>query len=415
MCAQSIMQMKLNYSLFWIVSIILYFFLCPAIASGKFTADGEVAAVTTFKVKVNAEAKFPYEIFVCRKESPAVSVYGKSNMWFSQPSFSPDGGEIAFYTYPIPDYSQQDSIIATNLSIQILDLESMKMRCIFRKEIEGIHFLPLLSPFGQWVPQWSADGNNIYASVPFGQTSSGIKYNIWKIDVISETVTKLPISDGTHPVVSSDGKWLFYCKIPKKETIGAYRDVSCYIQYLNANKSSVIKLPSAVIEEPLRVIFSRDSQTLAILGLCNIGTVDWPVIEPCLEFFKIRHNQWVLIKRVTLKDLQKYIQKSVSLKKEVKLELFACPSLTFGFSLSPDGQRFTILAYTRNKGEDIPEEIFVCIVELPDISESKVIYKTCWPRQVWDVFLLEGKLSILECSKELQDISLKMITLPRIK
>jgi len=387
---------------------------CDERASTKFDAEEITAFVSTFQV--DGESRFFYELLECRRGKGQTSVYSKPDMWFSQPSLGPDGVTIAFYVFPIPVVNEESELKGDSLSILLLDTQTKVTTSLLQTPVQGRHVLPLLEPAGEWAPQWSADGRTIYASVPFGQRSSGIKYSIWKINVDTKLAEELPIPDATHPIVSTDGQWLFFCQVPTKDSTGAIRDIWCHVYKLAEGRRWESKLPSQIIHAPVRAVFSRNSKVLGVLCDCNIGTSDWPVVEPCVEFFEIRDGRWGLLNRIRLGNVRKLLRECSYSGQNSKLKLFPSYFGTYGFRLTPDGSRFLMLAYEKEGATAGSGRFFVCEFQISSVCKSmRILHRIEQQAVPLDVILTEQHMSIILQKREGEVTQTFLRTFPIMK
>jgi hypothetical protein len=337
--------------------------------------DAFAETVFVTQLEMNKNQEFSCCILLCRNNDKSNRIYEEDYFWFSQASLSPDNSRLAFYSYPLPSLADPQRFKTNNmLEVKILELSSQKTISVFKKKIES-GYVPLPSdPWGEWKPQWSPDGKYLYVSIPFGQDSSGIKFAIWKLRLDSGDSNEVPFSDATCPACSPDGKWMFYCQIPLKGTIGAIRDqLNCSILDLNDNSNNS-KLPSRIIEAPLRAVFSQDSKTLAVFCRCNVGADDWPVVEYCIELFRLEGGRWGLLNRLTLKQIETILNSGSHQQK--KLTLFLSYGGNFGLSLNPDGSVFTMFVQETDRIEAGSARFYLYGFNTADINKGmKILYK----------------------------------------
>ncbi len=164
----------------------------------------------------------------------------------SNPAWSPDGRQIAFSYYRLPDDAAIPVPDGTDL--YVMQADGSRLRPLWRHEVSGTALQ---------YPAWSADGMAIYVS----RAAPGGGRTIDRVMVESGERTRI-LSNAAFPALSSDGRMLAYIHYP----IPPERGESLWVSAPDGSGPQQVIGPSS-FEKYFSVRFSRDSKRLVFAAV----------------------------------------------------------------------------------------------------------------------------------------------------
>lgn len=164
----------------------------------------------------------------------------------SNPAWSPDGRQIAFSYYRLPDDAAIPVPDGTDL--YVMQADGSKLRPLWRHEVSGTALQ---------YPAWSADGTAVYVS----RAAPGGGRTIDRVIVESGERTRI-LSNAAFPALSSDGRRLAYIHYP----IPPDRGESLWVSAPDGSGPQQVIGPSS-FEKYFSVRFSRDGRRLVFAAV----------------------------------------------------------------------------------------------------------------------------------------------------